>query len=261
MKSRIMRVFLVLLLSASISACSSSKDNLNQNNNSNSSSSVSGSEISDTSISTSSSSSSSDEKIENANTNMPSDNNSVLEAFKAVLLNNAEFFSIDNKKKIFLDDFLTNKEIYGAIFEVTHFAVLDMDGDKVPEVVLELTVDNNPEFYEILHYMDGTVYGYNIVYKGLEGLKTDGTFHYSNGAADDGYGRLKFQSDTYETDILGHMESSQNNDSISISYFINNKPVIEESYNSFIKEQDEKKDVIWYDFSQKNVEKEISVNS
>ena len=43
-----------------------------------------------------------------------------------------------------------------------------MDGDEVPEVVLELSVDNNPEFYEVLHYMDDTVYGYNITYRGLE---------------------------------------------------------------------------------------------
>ncbi|SFH26910.1 hypothetical protein SAMN05660649_04497 [Desulfotomaculum arcticum] len=256
MKSRIMRVLLVFLLSTSITACSSSKNNLNLNN----SSSASGNKITDTSIPTSSSSPSSDSKSENTKTKMPSNNNSVLEAYKAVLLNNAEFFSIDNKKKLSLNDFLTNKEIYGAIFKVTHFTVLDMDGDKVPEVVLELTVGNNPEFYEVLHYMNGAVYGYNIVYRGLEGLKTDGTFQYSNGAADNGYGKLKFQSNAYETDILGYMKSSQNNDSITISYYINNKPVTKESFNSFIKEQDGKKDVVWYEFSQKNIETELSVN-
>ncbi len=54
-----------------------------------------------------------------------------------------------------------------------------MDGDKVREVVLELSVGNKPAFYEVLHYMDDTVYGYLIVYRGLEGLKEDGTFSYS----------------------------------------------------------------------------------
>ncbi|WP_312093613.1 hypothetical protein [Aminipila sp.] len=244
MKSRIMYILLVFLLSTSITACSSSKINH--------SSSASNSKITDTSLS-------SDSKSDNIKTAMPSNNNTVLEAYKAVLLNNAEFFSIDNKKKLSLDDFLTNKEIYGADFKVTHFTVLDMDGDEVPEVVLELAVDDNPAFYEVLHYMDDTVYGYNIVYRGLEDLKTDGTFQYSNGAADNGYGKLKFQLNAYETDILGYMKSSQNNDNITISYFVNNKSVTEESYNYFIKEQDQKKDVVWYEFSQKNVETELAV--
>ena len=267
MKLRIIRVLLVFLLSTSITACSSSKNNFNLNNSSSASSNkisdtsnVSDNKISDTSIPTTSSAPSSDSKSENTKPQMPSNNNSVLEAYKAVLQNNAEFFSIDSKKKLSLNDFLTNKEIYGAIFKVTHFTVLDMDGDKVPEVVLELTVGNNPEFYEVLHYMNGVVYGYNIVYRGLQGLKTDGTFCYSSGAADNGCGKLKFQSNAYEIDILGYMKSSQNNDGITISYFINDKPVTKESFNSFIKVQDEKKDVVWHEFSQKNIETELSVN-
>jgi len=238
----------VFLLSTSITACSSSKNNLNPNNGS----SVSDSKITDTSTS-------SDSESENTKTTMPSNNNSVLEAYKAVLLNNAEFFSIDNKKELSLNDYLINKEINGTIFKLTHFTILDMDGDEVPEVILELAVDNNPEFYEVLHYMDDIVYVYNIVYRGLEGLKTDGTFQYSNGAADNGYGKLKFQSNAYETDILGYMKSIQKNDDITIAYLINNKSVTKESYDSFIKEQDEKKDVVWHEFSQKNVETEFSV--
>ena len=97
------------------------------------------------------------------------------------------FFSIDNQRKLTLDDFLTNQELYGVVFKVTRFTMIDLDGDQAPEVVLELTVANNPEFYEVLHDVNGTIYGYNIVYRGLEMLKTDGTFLYSNGAADNGY--------------------------------------------------------------------------
>lgn len=255
MKSRIMYILIVLLLSTSITACSSSKNNLEQNNlEQNNSDIVSDSKITETSPS-------SDNKNEDTNITLPSNDNPALDAYKAVLLDNAEFFSIDNDKNLSLNDFLTNKEIYGTILKVTHFTVMDMDGDGVPEVVLELAVDNNPEFYEILHYMDDTVYGYNIVYRGLEGLKADGTFQYSNGAADNGYGKLKFQSNGYETGILGNMQASQNNDNMTISYFINNESVTEESYNSFIKEQDEKKDVDWHEFSQKNVETELSEHS
>jgi len=253
MKSRMFYVLLMVLLSASITACSSSKANFNPNN----SSSVSGSEISQTSSPTSSSSPASDG---DTNTEAPAANHSVLDAYKAVLLNNAEFFSIDNQRKLTLDDFLTNQELYGVVFKVTRFTVLDLDGDKAPEVVLELTVANNPEFYEVLHDVNGTVYGYNLVYRGLEALKTDGTFLYSNGAADNGYGKLSFQADAYETEILGYTESSQSNTGITIAYFIDNKSVTEEAYQSFSQEQDGKDDVVWYEFSQENVETQLSVN-
>ena len=68
-----------------------------------------------------------------------------------------------------------------------HFTVLDIDGDKIPEVVLELSIGNNPQDFEVLHYMNGAVYGYNIAYRGLMELKTDETFRYSNGASDTGW--------------------------------------------------------------------------
>lgn len=236
MKSKIISVLLVFLLSSSITACSRNKI-----------------------IKTPS-----DNKTENIKTQMLPENNknySVLEAYKAVLKNEVNFFSTDNKKNVNLNELLTNEEIYGTIFKITHFTVLDMDGDKIPEVVLELSVgNNNPMCFEVLHYMNGEVYGYNIVYRGLEDLKADGTFGYSSGASDNGRGKLKFKSNACQTDILGYSKSSQNNDVITISYFINNKPITEESFDFYMKEEQEKKDVVWYKLSQNNIETELSIN-
>lgn len=266
MKSHIICVLLIFLLSISITGCSSRKNNLNQINgvSNKKSSSVSSNKISDTGISTASSSAT-DIKVENTNTSTPSDSNStsenpILEKYKSVLLDNGEFLSTDNKKQLSLNEFLTNKEIYAADFELTRFTVLDMDGDDIPEVILELSVDDYPEFYEVLHYMNGTVYGYNFSYSGLHALKTDGTFHYSNGASDNGYGKLKFKADGYETEILGYMSSTQKNEGTAISYFINNQQVTKDSYNSFAEEQDNKNDAVWNDFTKMNVEKELSLN-
>lgn len=254
MKPKIMCVLLVFLLSISITACSNNKSSLNLNNSSNGSSN----KISDTSVPTSPSSDLINTPLDNKTEN--SKNYSILEAYKAVLENKAKFFSKDNKKYVYLNNFLTNEEIYGTVFKVTHFTVLDMDGDKIPEVVLELTQGDYPQFYEVLHYMNGAVYGYIRVLRGLERLKTDGTFGYSSGASNNGYGKLRFESNACETDILGYSKPSSNNDDITISYFINNKPVTKELYNSFLKKEDEKKDVVWYEFSQKKIEKELSVN-
>ncbi len=241
MKSKIISILLVLLLTSLSAGCSGNKN------------STSNSTASDTSTPTNTSSSGS----ENAKTQISSDN-LALEAYKAVLQNKAEFFSTDNKKKIYLNDFLTNKELYGTTFKVARFSMLDMDGDKVPETVLELSVGDEPEFYEVLHSIDGAVYGYLVVYRGLEDLKEDGTFRFSNGAADNGFGKMKFDYNNYKTEILGCSKSSQGDTSLTISYFINNKPVTKESFDSFTKEQSRKKEAVWHQFSQKNIEAEFS---
>lgn len=194
---------------------------------------------------------SSDNKNENTNT-------LAINAYKAVLQNNAEFYSIDNKQNMHLKDFLTNKKLYDTTFKATRFAVLDMDGDKIPEVVLELTAGDHPEFYEIFHYMNGKVYGYFKVYRGLEMLKVDGTFWSSGGAYDNECSKLKFNSNAFETDVLGYMKSSQSNKGLTISYFVNNKPVSKEAFDSFTKKQNEKKDVDWYELSESNIKTKIA---
>jgi beta-lactamase regulating signal transducer with metallopeptidase domain len=185
-------------------------------------------------------------------------NDPVLEAYNAVLQNKVEFFSTDNKKKLYLKDFLTNKEIYETTFTVTHFAVLDMDGDKVPEVVLELSVGGEPQFYEVLHYTNNAVNGYLIVYRGLTELKADGSFLFSSGAADSGVGKLKFEATAYTTDMLGYSQSSQDGDNLTISYFINNQSATKKAFDSFMNEQTGKKNAVWYKFSQTNIETELS---
>ncbi|HWR23547.1 MAG TPA: hypothetical protein VN366_08730 [Feifaniaceae bacterium] len=190
-------------------------------------------------------------EIENAGTDA---DHAALEAYRAVLRDGAEFFSLDHNKRLSLHDFLKNTEFYGVPLQAARFAVLDMDGGSAPEVVLELTADNQPEFYEILHAADGGVYGYNIVLRGLQALKADGTFHYASGAADGGYGKLRFRANACETDRLGYTESVQSDGGMAISYFIGSEPVTEETYASFAKEQDEKQDVSWYEFSPENVE-------
>jgi len=253
MKSKFISVLFVFVLSVSITACSNKSSSDIQNN-----SSVSNNESSGVSISTSSSTTSVKASSDSKSTQASSEKKLVMEAYKAVLQNKTTFFSTDNKKNVYLKDLLTNKELYGTVFKVTHFAVLDMDGDNIPEVVLELTVGNDVQFYEVLHYMNNEVYGYIQVLRGLQELKADGTFNYSNGALDNGYGKLTFKSDICETNILGYCQPSTT-DSTTELYFINNKSVTEELYKSYVKEQGGKKDAVWYDFTSEYIEKELSI--
>ncbi|CQR52478.1 hypothetical protein [Paenibacillus riograndensis] len=230
MKSQIMYVLLMFLLSIS----SSNK-------------------ISDTSVPTITSSAHitpSESKLENSKS-------LAMEAYKRVLQNKIEFYSTETKKKVYLNDFLTNNGIYGTTSKINRFAVLDMDGDRIPEVVLGLTVDENPNFVEVLHYMNGEVYGYFFGNDQIRFLKTDGTFRWlSGGLTYNGYGKLRFHTNFCEIDDLAYHESSATDESsttFAIAYYINNKLVTIDSYNAFVKEEEAKRDVTWYEFSQENI--------
>lgn len=266
MKSEMISVLTVLLLSISMAGCSGGFRN----------SSTGSSKFSGSGISESSSSSFSKNSTTGSNTskaNVPASSSypgasssksapipsahSVLVAYQSVLKNQTELFSTDSKKKLYLHDFLTNKEIYGTEFTATRFAVLDLDGDKTPEVILELSVNNEPQFYEVLHQMNDTVCGYLIVYRGLEALKADGTFQYSSGAADTGIGKLKFGSTAFQTETTASSESGQSG---TVSFFINQKPVSKEAYDSLLKDQSVKKDAVWYEFTPENIAAKLSSN-
>jgi hypothetical protein len=239
----------MFLLSSSITACSTNKSSLNLNNYNSSSSN----KISDTSAPTITSSA----HITPSESKPENNKSLAMEAYKIVLQNKIEFYSIETKKKVYLNDFLTNNEIYGTASKINHFAVLDMDGDKIPEVVLGLTIDENPNFVEVLHYMNGEVYGYFFGNDQLSDLKTDGTFRWlSGGLTYNGYGKLRFQTHSCEIDNLAYHESSATDESFTtfaIAYYINNKLVTEDSYKAFVKEEDVKRDVTWYEFSQENI--------
>jgi len=247
MKSRIYIMLLVFLLSISLSACSTNITNSNPTGSGDPGSD----QITDapTNGSTGSTSSPDDE------------NSSPADAYKAVLQNEVGFISTEDSHKFFLNDFLNRNSEYEGSYKVTHFTVLDMDGDKTPEVVLELSLNDFPEQYEILHYSNDTVYGYNFVYRGFEALKEDGTFRYANSATDVGVEKiLSFKSDSAATETLGYAQTDYSGGNPEISYSIRNASVTQEAYDAFLEQQNQKKDVQWHEYSLENIEAKVCMD-
>lgn len=175
--------------------------------------------------------------------------------YQAVLQNQAVFFSADDQKEYLLNDFLSRNAAYEGTYQVTQFAVLDMDGDQVPEVVLELSLHDSPEQCEILQETDGTVSGYNFTYRGFEQLKADGTFRYANGAADGGIEKIRsFRADAAETETLGYVQTGSDG---SVSYSVGGEPAAKEAYDTLSDQQDGKADAQWLPFTPENIEASI----
>ena len=130
----------------------------------------------------------------------------------------------------------------------------------MPELILWLTVNNNDDFgFEVLRYQDGVVYGHTLPYRSFMDLKDDGTFSFSSGAADYGFGRVEFTEKSYTIDKISYSESGydSNNNQI-LSYFVNHESATEEEFLSVINKQGEKAGVIWYDLTDDNIETILS---
>lgn len=186
-----------------------------------------------------------------------SDESITIDAYKLILQNKISFYSPYDDKNIFLKDFLSYGGAgYDAELGLSHFAILDMDGDKINEVVLDLSFfgREGTDLCEVLHFMNGTVYGYLLTNRGLEELKSDGTFIYSAGAGDWGFATLKFTSDNYEYSKLGYCESNANGE----LYFIDNNTCTEEAFSTFCNEQEDKAETKWYEFSQETVKAQLT---
>lgn len=142
-----------------------------------------------------------------------------------------------------------------AEWNAVRFTALDMDGDGVTEVVVELT---EWEAFVVLHCGGGNdVYGGEIAYRGLLNLKDDGTFTFSSGAMDNGVATLDFRSGGTDGLQVGHLslaESSMAEDG-SVTYWLDGgaESTDEAGYQAAIAQQDAKLDALWYDYTEDNI--------
>ncbi len=178
-------------------------------------------------------------------------NVTALQAIGDVLLNKKDFLSTDNNKRMFLKDIKIDDIGFNdnTVLKIGEFSVVDLDGDSVPEVVLETA--NGPGGYEVMRYFNGDVYGYFLVTRAMENLAKDGTFIGSSGAADNSLNKLRFFANTWDFDMLANSESG----GTVIYYYVNDIPVTNEAFeqqNLF-----SHKSVDWYDYSNETVMKWI----
>ena len=126
------------------------------------------------------------------------------------------------------------------------FTFLDFDGDGTDEVVYRR--GNYRGFY-VLRLWEGKVYGYEINYRGMMGLKQDGTFCASGGAGDNGYCHLRFNDLKLLIEpFMWHVENAQGE-----TCTIEGENVSHEVYLRAMETQDAKLDAIWQEDTSENL--------
>ncbi|GAE90179.1 hypothetical protein [Acetivibrio straminisolvens] len=182
---------------------------------------------------------------------------SPMSAYRSVLQSKTTFFSIDANKELNITQLNEAVSADSSVkVEATKFAIVDLENDNVPEVILCLSVnDNDGSGFEILRYDNGMVYGYTLSYRSFMDLKADGTFSFSGGVADHGFGTIEFTNKGYTVNKITYCEASYDSgNNLIFSYIVNHKTSTEEDFLAAINMQDEKPDTIWYDFTDNNIE-------
>lgn len=83
--------------------------------------------------------------------------------------------------------------------------------------------------YLVLHYEDGIVYGYEIVYRGLEQLRVDGKYWGSNGASSGALCKMTFSKNVRKETILAETDAGV--------YKIDKKNVTETEFKKYMQDE------------------------
>lgn len=147
---------------------------------------------------------------------------------------------------------------YAQIYE---FAVVDLDGSKNPEILLQVTdVAGDMGGFMVLSWQNGEVHGYPAHYKTFSLLKTDGTFLYcSLASADNGIGTIRFYETGYTIVPLACSETAKDNQ--TAIYLSGQKQISEAEYLTAQEQHRAKTDAAWHTITDENIQAVFSIDA
>ena len=166
---------------------------------------------------------------------------------------NTRFLSvIEGKETLYSpehEEHMTLDELCAKIYpnaEISDFSVLDLDGDGIQEVILNIG-GKYRQWSIILHEQDNEMRGFALYIRWLNTstLKEDGAFHWSSSAFEGGWGKLRFTEDGYETKYTIWQTN--------MTYYLDDQAVSQTDYDAAYHLQETVPDVVWYDFTPENL--------
>jgi len=126
---------------------------------------------------------------------------------QTVLRDGISFYSPDYQTDLTMSEFCAQLGSWMGIQnkselpKAARYTVLDMDGDGQEELVVEFTgIGSLPRL--VLGRFDGEIYGFIYYIRQMNAIKQDGTFYYSGGIGNRGWGRLRRDGGEWVTEEL-----------------------------------------------------------
>lgn len=135
------------------------------------------------------------------------------------------------------------------------FALLDLDQDQVPELILWLR--NESDYFGgfwVLRYTPDAVRGYEMTYRCFDQLKQDGTFSMSESFNTWGLGRFRFTEEEAVFEYTDYYYALSNDeDGFVEKYFIGNQEATPEDLDNAYAAHREKPDAAWLPFLEEHL--------
>jgi len=176
------------------------------------------------------------------------------QALEAVLAGERSAYYVDYAEDRYVVRTPPSTQTDELVFVSEHFSVVDLDRDGTAEVVLWLTLEGNPYCgFDILRYENGAVRCYSQVYRGFRDLKQDGTFVFSSGHNDNGFGRIRaFREDGIETEKITWCEPADN--PFGVAFYAEGGFSSREGFNQSFFRRNGEPNVAWYSVTDENIE-------
>lgn len=137
-------------------------------------------------------------------------------------------------------------EYTGEILPFERVAFVDIDGDSLPEAVLAFPLFGQDTGYLVLDRLGGRVTAYEVVSRAMIDLKADGTFSYSSGAMDHGFGLLAFDGEAQRIVPVTWCETDPTGEAL---YFMDGSPAEEADFQYALDVQAAMPAARWEDFT------------
>lgn len=156
-----------------------------------------------------------------------------------VMLNRQQVTYAETGTKLYLNQL----GLDNSIFQYESFTALDLDRDNATEIVLTIRGGLGSI---ILDSKNSNITAYLVYYRAMNELKADGTFSYSNGAADSGFARISFKNGKSSFKPFTYLQNG-------VPY-VNGKKTNQSSFDSAVQKQAKKAEPAWFIYNAENVQ-------
>lgn len=137
-------------------------------------------------------------------------------------------------------------EYTGEAMPFDRIALADVDLDGTLEAVLAFPLSEFDTGYLVLDWLEGRVTAYEVVSRAMMDLKADGTFSYSSGAMDSGFGFLAFDGQAQKVVPVTWCQTGPADDA---QCFMDGSPADEADFLHALDVQAERPSVLWQSFT------------
>ena len=154
--------------------------------------------------------------------------------------------SDDERTSMNLSSFLESQSGGSSGVQVKNFSILDMNGDGIPEMVIEIT---RAGIKNVFHYEKGNLYGYTFYSRGMNALKKDGSFTASAGSAHTYFQKLRFIDGVCSFEVLAFSDVMTESEQYQEAFYIHGEAVSKEMFLAYWDDHDKKEDPEYHTFS------------